>query len=56
MLAQRAYHNFKAFRIFDLSGHKLGAQHLIVSTSGGAWGVDNLRGGGWMDAWVTGCG
>lgn len=28
---QRHYHNFKQFRIFDLSDHKMNSQHLIVS-------------------------
>lgn len=45
MLAQRAYHNFKAFRIFDLSGHKLGSQHLIVRVLGALAGWSGLWGG-----------
>ena len=31
VLQQRHYHNFKQFRIFDLSDHKMTSQHLIVS-------------------------
>ena len=29
VLQQRHYHNFRQFRIFDLSDHKMSAQHLI---------------------------
>lgn len=29
VLQQRHYHNFKQFRIFDLSDHKMNSQHLI---------------------------
>jgi hypothetical protein len=33
VIVQRHYHNFKKFRIYDLSDHKLSNQHLIVSMS-----------------------
>ena len=34
VLQQHHYHNFKQFRIYDLSDHKMNAQHLIVSVWG----------------------
>lgn len=30
VIQQKHYHNFKQFRIFDLSDHKMNSQHLIV--------------------------
>lgn len=41
VLQQRHYHNFKQFRIFDLSDHKMTSQHLIVS-----WGLLGGAGSG----------
>lgn len=37
VLQQRHYHNFKQFRIFDLSDHKMTSQHLIVSRACARW-------------------
>lgn len=48
VIQQRHYHNFKQFRIFDLSDHKMAAQHLIVSKGAGCvagGGAGSLVGG-----------
>lgn len=33
VIQQKHYHNFKQFRIFDLSDHKMNSQHLVVSAT-----------------------
>ena len=36
VIVQRQYHNFKQFRIYDLSDLKMSSQHLIVSAAAAA--------------------
>ena len=40
MIVQRQYHNFKQFRIYDLSDLKMSSQHLIVSAAAAAGGYN----------------
>ena len=48
VVAQRVYHNFKAFRIYDLSDHKIANQAMLVRSgrvAGRRWGGGGGRGG-----------
>ena len=38
MIAQKLYNNFKQFRIYDLSDHKVNHAHLLVRGGRGAGG------------------
>lgn len=48
MIAQKLYNNFKQFRIYDLSDHKVNNQHLLVSSGGG---TEECGARAWNGSW-----